>query len=75
MQFHKAVVIDHVKYAITKFGSDHSLIAADNLIDSYVILGSEGIKVHLHNFLTTANAYFSEKTSLVGFYCKRVKSS
>ncbi|KAG0623990.1 hypothetical protein M758_3G215800 [Ceratodon purpureus] len=43
-EFHKAVVIDHVKYAITKFGSDHSLIAADNLIDSSVILGSEGIK-------------------------------
>lgn len=50
VQFHKAVVIDHIKYAITKLGSDHSLIAADNLIDSPVILGSEGIKVGLKTF-------------------------
>lgn len=47
VQFHKAVVIDHIKYAVTKLGCDHSLIAADNLIDSPVILGSEGIKVGL----------------------------
>uniref|UniRef100_A0A7I4CPW3 Dolichyl-diphosphooligosaccharide--protein glycosyltransferase 48 kDa subunit n=1 Tax=Physcomitrium patens TaxID=3218 RepID=A0A7I4CPW3_PHYPA len=43
-EFEKAVVIDHVKYAITPLGDDHSLIAADNLIDSTVILGSQGIK-------------------------------
>jgi hypothetical protein len=60
VQFHKAVVIDHVKYAITKLGCDHSLIAADNLIDSSVILGSEGIKVYLQSSLTTVDVYFSE---------------
>lgn len=38
-------MIDHIKYAVTDLGCDHSLIAADNLIDSSVILGSEGIKV------------------------------
>jgi len=50
VQFYKAVVIDHIKYAVTKLGCDHSLIAADNLIDSPVILGSEGIKVGLKTF-------------------------
>ena len=42
-EFDRAVVIDHMKYAITKFGSDHSLIAADIAIDSDVLLGKEGI--------------------------------
>lgn len=45
VQYQQAVVIDHLKYAVTKLGCDHSLIAADVLIDSPVILGSEGIKV------------------------------
>lgn len=43
-EYQQAVVIDHIKYAVTKLGCDHSLIAADNLIVSPVILGSEGIK-------------------------------
>lgn len=47
MQFDKAVVIDHKEFAITQNEVDHSLIAADSLIDSPVLLGSEGIKVHI----------------------------
>ena len=51
-------MIDHLKYAITNLGFDHSLIAADNLVDSSVILGSEGIKVYFHNILTNVDVHF-----------------
>ncbi|KAL9662801.1 hypothetical protein QQ045_027635 [Rhodiola kirilowii] len=39
-----ALVIDHTSYAVSDSGGDHTLIAADDLIESEVIVGKEKIK-------------------------------
>lgn len=39
----EAMVIDHIKYAVTEVEGDHTLIAGDDLIQSDVILGPKKI--------------------------------
>lgn len=40
-----AVVIDHLNFAVTESGINHSLIAADTFVMSNAILGDKGIEV------------------------------
>lgn len=40
-----AVVIDHTGYAVSETEGDHTLIAADDFIQSHVILGNKKIEV------------------------------
>lgn len=39
-----AMVIDHIGYAVSDTEGDHTLIAADDFIDSSVILGNKKIE-------------------------------
>lgn len=45
MQDPSAVVIDHGSYAVSGTEGDHTLIAADDFIQSDVLLGSTKIEV------------------------------
>lgn len=45
MQDASAVVIDHGSYAVSGTEGDHTLIAADDIIQSDVLLGSTKIEV------------------------------
>lgn len=40
-----AVVIDHTGYAVSETEGDHTLIAADDFIQSDIILGNKKIEV------------------------------
>lgn len=40
-----AVVIDHTSYAVSQTEGDHTLLAADDFIQSDVILGNKKIEV------------------------------
>lgn len=57
-----AVVIDHVGYAVSETDGEHTLIAADDLIQSDVILGDKRIEV---SFLSTRSYQFSPNPSCV----------
>lgn len=45
MQDPSAVVVDHSSYAVSETEGDHTLIAADDFIQSDVILGNKKIEV------------------------------